>query len=74
MTDDRMSAVDDIFSKYPHILSKKLCNFWKDKIYNEEPGFIGSEVSFWVPIEFVDDFLAVYEEKVKSYRKLIGKE
>jgi len=74
MNSSETSFLNNIFSTYPHIISNKLYNYWKEKIHNVDPDFIGHDTVYYhIPIEFVDEFIAEYEGKVNTYRKLLNK-
>lgn len=66
------SILNEKFSTYPHVLSTKLYDFWKENIRPQTPKLSG-ENEYWISTQFVADFFDEYEKKVKSYRKLLGK-
>ena len=73
MTLNMGSELNEIFRKYPHVLSSKLYDYWKENINTQTPRITG-ENEYYVNTQFVADFFDEYEEKVTSYRKLVDKE
>lgn len=65
--------VNEKFSIYPYVFSDKLYNHWKNNI--QSMYFIAFEDErIDVSLSFAKMFCDEYNEKVESYRKLIGKE
>jgi len=66
------SILNEIFSAYPHVLSTKLYDYWKENISLQTPRLSG-ENEYYIPTQFVAEFFDEYEKKVKSYRNFLGK-
>lgn len=65
--------INEKFSTYPHVFSDKLYNYWKIKIQSVYSSSWPDE-RIYASFYFAKIFCDEYEEKVKSYRKLLGKE
>ena len=73
MTLELASILNNIFETYPHVLSVELYADWKENFVTQYPRLEGRDY-YMVDTQFVSDILNEYEEKVKSYRELVGKE
>ncbi len=64
-----------IFETYPHVLvTSKLYDHWKEFRRNYTYARAQGKHGFDVDIQFISDIMNEYNEKVKSYRNLVGKE
>jgi len=70
--------LDGIITSYPHMLPQKIVVLWRTEIRDLEPfevsvgiGEIVEIISFAIPVEFKEEIIREYEQRLEEYYKIV---
>jgi len=76
---EEKKELDGILISYPHMFPRKIVASWRAEIRNLKPfetlkWYGGWEDFFGIPVEFKEEIIEEYEQMLKEYYKLTGRE